>query len=103
MEIRLDYQNGHGHYTSTDYPCRSGLWVAVDYQKPGTLMVAALNMWWPDGNIFRSTDGGATWTRLWDWNKQGVSSKKFYTFNNAIVPWLSPNYTVTTLDLKQFG
>ena len=77
--------------------------LAVDYQKPGTLMVAALNMWWPDGNIFRSTNGGATWTRLWDWNKQGVSTKKFYTFNNAIVPWLSPDYTVTTLDLKQIG
>lgn len=76
--------------------------LAVDYQKPGTLMVAALNMW-PDGNIFRSTDGGATWTTLWDWNKQSVSTKRFYTFNNAIAPWLCPNHTITTTDLKQIG
>jgi xyloglucan-specific exo-beta-1,4-glucanase len=77
--------------------------LAVDYQKPGTLMVAALNMWWPDGNIFRSIDGGATWTTLWAWDEPQVSTKKFYTFNNAIVPWLSPNYTVTTPGQKQIG
>ena len=32
--------------------------LAVDLQKPGTVMVAALNEWWPDANIFRSLDGG---------------------------------------------
>ena len=32
----------------------------MDLQKPGTLMVAALNQWWPDATIFRSTDSGAT-------------------------------------------
>src|SRR6266511_5800205 len=26
MEIRLDYQNGHGHYTS-QHPCKSKLWI----------------------------------------------------------------------------
>ena len=77
--------------------------LAVDYQKPGTLMVAALNTWWPDGNIFRSTDGGATWTPLWDWNQPRVSTKRYYTFNNAIAPWLGPNYTISTTDLKQIG
>ena len=30
-------------------------------------MVAALNSWWPDTIFFRSTNGGATWTRIWDW------------------------------------
>ena len=30
--------------------------LAVDLQKPGTVMVAALNEWWPDANIFRSLD-----------------------------------------------
>lgn len=40
---------------------------AVDLQKPGTIMVAALNNWWPQGIIFRSTDSGATWSRIWDW------------------------------------
>ncbi len=30
--------------------------LAVDVKNPGTLMVAALNLWWPDGQIYRSKD-----------------------------------------------
>ena len=30
--------------------------LAIDVQTPGTIMVAALNSWWPDGQIFRSND-----------------------------------------------
>lgn len=41
--------------------------VAVDLQVPGTIMVAALNSWWPQGIIYRSKDSGATWTAIWDW------------------------------------
>ncbi|KAF8922364.1 glycoside hydrolase family 74 protein [Mucidula mucida] len=57
--------------------------LAVDAQKPGTVMVAALNSWWPDGQIYRSTDrcgrahsvrsytyptsSGSTWSPFWDW------------------------------------
>ena len=37
----------------------------VDLQWPGTVMVPALSSWWPDGQIFRSTDSGATWSPLW--------------------------------------
>ena len=66
-------------------------------------MVAALNTWWPGGNVFRSTDGGVTWTTLWDWNEPWVSTKKFYTFNDAAAPWLSPDYAVTAFDLKNIG
>lgn len=77
--------------------------LAVDYQNPGTLMVATLNNWWPDGSILRSKDGGATWTSLWEWFESGVSTKKFYRYNNVENPWLSPDYTVATVDLKQIG
>ena len=24
--------------------------------------------WFPDIQVFRSTDRGATWSRIWDWN-----------------------------------
>lgn len=39
--------------------------LTVDLQKPGTLMVAALNQWWPDATIWRSTNSGATWSPIW--------------------------------------
>jgi xyloglucan-specific exo-beta-1,4-glucanase len=41
--------------------------VALDMQKPGTLLVATLNSWWPDAQFFRSTDSGATWSVIWEW------------------------------------
>jgi photosystem II stability/assembly factor-like uncharacterized protein len=40
----------------------SGL--AVDPSKPSTVMVTTLGRWWPEDEIYRSTDGGATWTAL---------------------------------------
>ncbi|CAM5471907.1 hypothetical protein SALBM217S_10480 [Streptomyces griseoloalbus] len=41
----------------------SGL--TVDRQNPGTVMATAYSSWWPDTQIFRSTDSGATWTQAW--------------------------------------
>ena len=32
-------------------------------------MVATQISWWPDVIFFRSTDGGATWTRIWDFTQ----------------------------------
>ncbi|GAA4877211.1 RICIN domain-containing protein [Kitasatospora terrestris] len=40
----------------------SGL--AVDPQKPSTVMVTTLDRWWPEDEVYRSTDGGATWKAL---------------------------------------
>ena len=37
-------------------------------------MVSALNSWWPDAQIFRSTDSGATWSRIWEWGADGEMS-----------------------------
>ena len=51
-------------------------------------MVATQISWWPDMIIFRSTDAGATWTRIWDW--AGYPSRTFrYTMNITSVPWLT--------------
>jgi xyloglucan-specific exo-beta-1,4-glucanase len=72
--------------SSDDYFGYGGL--AVDAQKPGTIMVASLNSWWPDAIIFRSTDAGATWTRIWDW--AGYPSRTLrYTMNISNAPWLN--------------
>lgn len=40
----------------------SGL--AVDPRKPKTVMVTTLDRWWPEDEIYRSTDGGTTWKAL---------------------------------------
>ncbi|MEU2116795.1 RICIN domain-containing protein [Streptomyces sp. NPDC016459] len=40
----------------------SGL--AVDPQKPSTVMVTTLDRWWPEDEVYRTTDGGTTWKAL---------------------------------------
>ncbi|MFI0742245.1 RICIN domain-containing protein [Streptomyces sp. NPDC021100] len=40
----------------------SGL--AVDPRKPSTVMVTTLDRWWPGDEVYRCTDGGATWKAL---------------------------------------
>ena len=65
-------------------------------------MVAALNSWWPDGQIFRSTDSGATWSALWAWNGY-PNIYKYYTYDDSLAPWLGPDYVVTDLGTLQIG
>ena len=56
-------------------------------------MVAALNSWWPDGQIWRSTNSGATWSPLWAWaskdNRDADNRLKYYSWNTSLAPWLS--------------
>ncbi|MFE2875264.1 RICIN domain-containing protein [Streptomyces roseus] len=40
----------------------SGL--SVDPRKPSTVMVTTLDRWWPEDEIYRTTDGGTTWKAL---------------------------------------
>ncbi|PAD78498.1 cellulose binding domain-containing protein [Paenibacillus campinasensis] len=61
--------------------------LAVDVQNPGTVMVASLNSWWPDAIIFRSTDGGSTWSRIWDWDGYPGRTLR-YTQDISAAPWL---------------
>ena len=72
--------------TSTDnYFGYGGL--AVDAQNPNRLMVAALNSWWPDTILFRSIDGGTTWSRIWDWGNYPERTLR-YTQDISAAPWL---------------
>ncbi|WP_077610951.1 X2-like carbohydrate binding domain-containing protein [Clostridium sp. Marseille-P2415] len=62
--------------------------LAVDANNPDTLIVSTLNSWWPDANFFRSTDGGNTWVRFWDWN--GYPSRTLrYSLDISESPWLT--------------
>ncbi|MBO3287000.1 X2-like carbohydrate binding domain-containing protein [Paenibacillus sp. FSL M8-0228] len=64
--------------------------LTVDAQKPGTLMVATLNAWWPDETIYRSTDSGATWSPIWEFD--GYPSRKLkYNLDISGAPWLTFN------------
>jgi xyloglucan-specific exo-beta-1,4-glucanase len=72
--------------SSDDYFGYGGL--AVDAQNPNTIMVTTLNSWWPDANIFRSTDGGATWNRIWEWASY-PSRTLHYTIDISTSPWLN--------------
>jgi len=62
--------------------------LAVDLRKPGTIMVAALNSWQPDGQIWRSTNSGTTWSPLWAWADR-PNRDKYYSWDTSLAPWLS--------------
>jgi xyloglucan-specific exo-beta-1,4-glucanase len=64
--------------------------LTVDRQHPGTLMVATQISWWPDAIFFRSTDYGATWTRIWDFTSYPSQSKR-YTMDISADSWLDFN------------
>ncbi|MDX3632366.1 cellulose binding domain-containing protein [Streptomyces europaeiscabiei] len=64
----------------------SGL--TVDRQDPGTVMATAYSSWWPDTQIFRSTDSGATWTKAWDYSSYPNRSNRF-TMDVSSSPWLT--------------
>ncbi|MEV6168462.1 cellulose binding domain-containing protein [Streptomyces sp. NPDC051954] len=64
----------------------SGL--TVDRQHPGTVMATAYSSWWPDTQIFRSTDSGGTWTRAWDYTSYPGRSNRF-TMDVSSSPWLT--------------
>ncbi|MGX9885010.1 cellulose binding domain-containing protein [Streptomyces sp. NPDC002276] len=64
----------------------SGL--TVDRQRPGTVMATAYSSWWPDTQIFRSTDSGGTWTKAWDYTSYPNRSNRF-TMDVSSSPWLT--------------
>ncbi|MBA9001613.1 cellulose binding domain-containing protein [Thermomonospora cellulosilytica] len=64
----------------------SGL--TIDRQNPRTLMVATQISWWPDVIFFRSTDGGATWSRIWDYAGYPNRNNR-YTMDVSAAPWLT--------------
>jgi xyloglucan-specific exo-beta-1,4-glucanase len=118
--LYISYSNGAGPYDGTlgavwRYSIATSTWtditpskdnlyfgfggLAVDLKKPGTIMVAAVNSWWPDGQIFRSTDSGSTWSPLWAWNPY-PTLQKFYAYDDSLAPWLGPGYTLTTEELQ---
>lgn len=75
-----------GSDTADDYFGYGGL--AVDMEHPGTIVVASVNSWWPDGQLFRSTNGGTTWEPIWSWASY-PSRNLYYTISDTNAPWLN--------------
>ncbi|KAJ7071296.1 Oligoxyloglucan reducing end-specific cellobiohydrolase [Mycena amicta] len=76
--------------------------LSVDVQTPGTIMVAALNSWWPDGQIFRSTNSGQNWTSIWSWLSYPTMNK-FYHYSDTLAPWIGINSVQGTPGDLQVG
>jgi hypothetical protein len=72
--------------SSDDYYGYSGL--TIDRLHPSTIMVASQVSWWPDNIFFRSTDGGTTWTRAWDYTTYPSRSNR-YVMDVSANPWLT--------------
>ena len=87
---------------------QNGLWygfsaVAVDRQNPNSLLVSTLGrQWWPGEEIFRSSDGGATWWPIGSepsWSEPGPLYN-FSSRTDSLAPyWSDPNCTATACDL----
>ncbi|WP_320781050.1 cellulose binding domain-containing protein [Streptomyces sp. CRN 30] len=64
----------------------SGL--TVDRLHPGTVMATAYSSWWPDTQIFRTTDSGSTWTQAWSYTSYPNRENR-YTMDVSSSPWLT--------------
>ncbi|KAL1839449.1 hypothetical protein VTJ49DRAFT_1487 [Mycothermus thermophilus] len=120
--LYITYSDGAGPYDGTlgavyRYDIKAGTWkditpvsggdlyfgfggLALDMQNPGTLVVASLNSWWPDAQLFRSTDSGATWTPIWEWAGY-PDMNLYYSISADKAPWIDAGFI--SQDSKKLG
>jgi len=50
-----------------------------------------------------STNGGTTWTRLWEWNGYPTLNR-YYKYDNTLAPWTGPGYNLgSDVSVSQIG
>ncbi|KAK0708280.1 hypothetical protein B0H67DRAFT_672184 [Lasiosphaeris hirsuta] len=74
--------------------------LGVDMVKPGTLVAATLNSWWPDAQLFRSTDSGTTWSKIWEWGNYPAQNW-YYGLRTENAPWVDAGFI--SQDSKRLG
>ncbi|KAI1204081.1 glycoside hydrolase family 74 protein [Annulohypoxylon truncatum] len=74
--------------------------LGVDMQNPGTIVVASLNSWWPDAQLFRSNDSGTTWSNIWAWSSY-PDMNLYYAQSASKAPWIKTGFLDT--DTKHLG
>lgn len=121
--LYLSYNNGAGPYdgsagTVQKYDTGSGTWtditppssplnggygfggLSVDAQNPGTIVVAALNQWWPDTQFFRTINGGQSWSLIWNANWANawpnIVAPNYAIDYASVAPWLTFGATPAT-------
>ncbi len=128
--LYITYSNGAGPYDGSQgdveqYNTATGTWkeiapnpptgtggndyygycgLAVDAEAPNTIMVSAFNSWWPDTILWRSTNGGTTWSQIWSWSS--YPSRTFmYTLNDAAAPWVNEGDTnpIAPIEAPELG
>nr|WP_278248935.1 xyloglucanase [Streptomonospora litoralis] len=62
--------------------------LTIDRQNPGTLMVSTQISWWPDIQIYRTTDGGENWTQAWRYGAYPERINR-YEMDISDSPWLT--------------
>ena len=123
--LYLSYNNNAGPYDGSTgavwkYDTGSGTWtnitppssplnggygfggLSLDALNPNTIVVAALNQWWPDTQFFRSLDGGQTWNLIWSASFTNPAGWPPYVVPNYVInyasvaPWLTFGATAAT-------
>lgn len=121
--LYITYSDGTGPYDGTAgavwrYAINSSTWtditpasgsdlyfgfggLGLDMQSPGTLVVAALNSWWPEAQYWRSTDSGSTWSPIWEWTSY-PDKARYYSISTPTAPWIYNDF-ISVTDAEQLG
>lgn len=62
--------------------------LTIDRQNPATLMVSTQISWWPDMQMYRTTDGGESWTQAWRYGAYPERINR-YEMDVSAAPWLT--------------